>query len=139
MSIVSRLIATFLFAAWALSCQANEAVLRKLVSAYNAGDIAALPLTDDATLDGDAARARFAAKFAKAKHRMLILQLVRCSATRCTSNYYEATGPDLRAGSMTVVLGAFAIRSLQLRYPPGLQGPASFKLRRQDYGTYVRI
>jgi hypothetical protein len=29
--------------------------------------------------------------------------------------------------SMTVVLGAFAIRSLQLRYPADVAGPASFQ------------
>jgi hypothetical protein len=101
----SRIAATLLLVVVLASpAFADGLLLQRLVSAYNAGDVSALPLAPAATLNGEEARSRFAAQFAKAPQRLLLLQLVRCSATRCTANYYQAAGPDLIAGSLTAYL-----------------------------------
>jgi hypothetical protein len=93
--------ALLLVAVHASPALADELLLQRLVSAYNAGDLSALPLAQAATLNGEEARGRFATQFTKTPHRLLLLQLVRCSATRCTANYYQTAGADLVAGSLT--------------------------------------
>lgn len=89
-------------AAYALSVNAHEQMLREFIAAYDTGDLARLPLAEGATENvSDSALRDHQELFATTRQRQLTLKNVRWNDKRITADYHLTVDGRPMSGSVT--------------------------------------